>query len=62
MTGYFVEAGVRVGDPLTPPATEPPGPERLREISARWGIEFWTGPVESAPAPRARAQRPDHAG
>ncbi len=50
MTGYFAEAGVPVADPTTPPAAEPPGPDRLREISARWGIEFWTGPVQrSAP-------------
>ncbi|MDO8189407.1 cupin domain-containing protein [Conexibacter sp. JD483] len=46
MTGYFVEAGVRVPDPLTPPDREPPGPAELREISARWEIEFWTGPVD----------------
>lgn len=49
MTGYFVEAGVRVPDPLTPPEREPPGPAQLREISARWGIEFWTGPVDLSP-------------
>jgi quercetin dioxygenase-like cupin family protein len=46
MTGYFAEAGVRVADATTPPASEPPGPDQLREISARWGIKFWTGPVE----------------
>ena len=61
MTGYFAEAGVRVRDPMTPPATEPPGPDRLREISARWGIEFWTGPVEPVPARRAPARRQDPA-
>jgi quercetin dioxygenase-like cupin family protein len=48
MTGYFAEAGVRVPDPLTPPATPPPGPDELREISARWGIRFWSGPVDAS--------------
>jgi hypothetical protein len=48
MTGYFVEAGVAVADELTPPAHDPAGPAQLREISARWGIEFWTGPTESS--------------
>jgi quercetin dioxygenase-like cupin family protein len=47
MTGYFREAGVRVPDELTPPEREPAGPAELREISARWGIEFWTGPVDT---------------
>lgn len=49
MTGYFAEAGVRVADPLVAPDREPPGPAQLREISARWGIEFWTGPVDPSP-------------
>jgi hypothetical protein len=48
MTGYFAEAGVRVAQPTTPPATAPPGPDQLREVSSRWGIKFWTGPVELA--------------
>jgi mannose-6-phosphate isomerase-like protein (cupin superfamily) len=52
MTGYFAQAGVRVPRPLTPPATTPPGPAELREISARWGIEFWTGPVDTSPRPQ----------
>jgi quercetin dioxygenase-like cupin family protein len=47
MTGYFVQAGVAVTDELTAPGREPAGPAQLREISARWGIEFWTGPIES---------------
>jgi quercetin dioxygenase-like cupin family protein len=54
MTGYFAEAGVRVADPGTPPATEPPGPAQLRQISKRWGIEFWTGPVDLSLATPAR--------
>jgi quercetin dioxygenase-like cupin family protein len=41
MTGYFAEAGVRVVDELAEPARTPPGPAELKEISARWGIEFW---------------------
>jgi hypothetical protein len=49
MTGYFAQAGVQVPDPLTPPASPPPGPAELRETSARWGIEFWTGPVDTRP-------------
>jgi quercetin dioxygenase-like cupin family protein len=46
MTGYFAEAGVRVDDPAAPPPSAPPGPAALRDISARWGIEFWAGPVQ----------------
>jgi quercetin dioxygenase-like cupin family protein len=46
MTGYFAEAGIRVADPTSPPGTEPPGPDQLREISARWGVRFWTGPTD----------------
>jgi len=49
MSGYFAEAGVRVADPETPPATEPPGPASLVEISRRWGVEFWEGPVDNSP-------------
>jgi hypothetical protein len=49
MTGYFVEAGVRVSDETTPPDREPPDPEQLGEIAARWGVEFWTGPVDATP-------------
>ena len=49
MTGYFAQAGVRVADPGAAPATPPPGPGELGEISARWGITFWTGPVSIAP-------------
>jgi quercetin dioxygenase-like cupin family protein len=45
MTGYFLEAGVQVPDERTPPEREPAGPTELREIAARWGIEFWTAPV-----------------
>lgn len=46
MTGYVREAGVAVPDELTPPDREPAGPEQLAGIAARWGIEFWTGPVD----------------
>jgi quercetin dioxygenase-like cupin family protein len=49
MTGYFVEAGVRVPDERTAPDREPAGPSELGEIAARWGIEFWTGPVDKTP-------------
>jgi hypothetical protein len=49
MSGYFAQAGVRVADDTTPPAHDPPGPAQLTEIAARWGIEFWTGPVDRAP-------------
>ena len=48
MTGYFVEAGVRVPDERTPPDREPPGPAEVAEIAARWGVNFWTGPVDQA--------------
>jgi quercetin dioxygenase-like cupin family protein len=50
MTGYFAQAGVLVASPGTPPAVPPAGPSQLREISARWGIEFWTGPVSTPPS------------
>lgn len=46
MTGYFADAGVRVPDERTPPGREPAGPADLREIAQRWGIEFWTGPID----------------
>jgi quercetin dioxygenase-like cupin family protein len=46
MTGYFADAGVEVPDDTTPPSTEPPAPSQLLEISARWGIKFWTGPID----------------
>lgn len=50
MTGYFADAGVRVPDERTPPEREPAGPADLHDIAQRWGIEFWTGPVDrSAP-------------
>jgi quercetin dioxygenase-like cupin family protein len=49
MSGYLAEAGVRVADALTPPDHDPAGPAQLAEISARWGIEFWTGPVDRSP-------------
>jgi quercetin dioxygenase-like cupin family protein len=51
MSGYFAEAGVTVATTAEPPATEPPGPEQLQEIAARWAIEFWPGPVERTPRP-----------
>jgi quercetin dioxygenase-like cupin family protein len=47
MSGYFAEAGIRVADPEVPPAAEPPGPADLAALAARWGIEFWKGPVEA---------------
>jgi quercetin dioxygenase-like cupin family protein len=49
MSGYFAEAGVTVADPEEAPATEPPGPEVLKDIAAKWGVEFWTGPVDRSP-------------
>jgi quercetin dioxygenase-like cupin family protein len=49
MSGYFAAAGVEVADPEEAPPREPPGPAELVEISARWGIEFWAGPVDRTP-------------
>ncbi len=46
MSGYFAQAGVPVADTYTEPGRAPPGPAELRDISARWGIEFWTGPTD----------------
>jgi hypothetical protein len=39
MTGYFLEAGVRVPDEAKRPITSRPDRVELVEISARWGIE-----------------------
>jgi hypothetical protein len=62
MSGYFAEAGVVVADPAEAPPREPPGPAELAEISARWSIEFWTGPVDPTPPPRGPGRRaPDRA-
>jgi quercetin dioxygenase-like cupin family protein len=49
MTGYFREAGVQVHDENATPEHDPPGPTQLRDIAQRWGIEFWTGPVDRTP-------------
>ncbi len=49
MTGYFVQAGVRVSNEGVAPDHPPPGPAELKDISATWGIEFWTGPVDHTP-------------
>jgi quercetin dioxygenase-like cupin family protein len=46
MSGYFAEAGVKVADPGEAPEVTPSGPAEVGEIATRWGIEFWTGPVE----------------
>ncbi|HYB30095.1 MAG TPA: cupin domain-containing protein [Solirubrobacteraceae bacterium] len=51
MSGYFAEAGVLVPDVSAKPDRVPPGPAELRDISARWGIEFWTGPIDPGPLP-----------
>jgi hypothetical protein len=51
MSAYFAEAGVPVADELTPPQRLPAGPGERGEIAARWGIEFWTGPVDATRPP-----------
>jgi quercetin dioxygenase-like cupin family protein len=51
MSGYFAQAGVPVADVYTEPNRAPPGPAELRDISACWGIEFWTGPTDSTSPP-----------
>jgi hypothetical protein len=48
ITEHFIDAGVRVPDERTLPDRQPRGPAELGEIATRWGIEFWTGPVEPA--------------
>ena len=58
MSGYFAEAGVRVADSSTLPATQPAGPDQLREISARWGIEFWTGRIDLTTPSNSRGNSP----
>jgi len=47
MSGYFAEAGVPVAEAAS--GRVPPGPADLREISSRWGIEFWHGPIDTTP-------------
>jgi quercetin dioxygenase-like cupin family protein len=51
MSGYFAEAGVPVADVYAEPDRAPPGPAELSDISARWGIEFWTGPADPSSPP-----------
>lgn len=51
MTGYFVEAGVLVPDDCTAPDRAPAGPAELVAIAAKWGIEFWAGPVDTTLVP-----------
>jgi quercetin dioxygenase-like cupin family protein len=54
MSGYFAAAGVLVSDEQTPSSVEPPGPSALQDIAARWGIEFWTGPIDTTPVTSTR--------
>ncbi len=49
MTGYFVQAGVRVSHEGAVPDRPPAGPAELKDIADAWGIEFWTGPVDHTP-------------
>ena len=51
MSGYFAQAGVLVASEDAEPDRVPPGLAELRDISARWGIEFWTGPTDPSPPP-----------
>lgn len=51
MSGYFAQAGIRVADPAAQPDHAPPGPDELRLISEKWGIEFWAGPIDPSPPP-----------
>jgi quercetin dioxygenase-like cupin family protein len=55
MSGYFAEAGVVVPDVSAKPDRAPPGPAELRDISTRWGIEFWAGPIDPSPLPATRS-------
>jgi hypothetical protein len=49
MSAYFAEAGIEVPDEQTLSKADPPGPSAVQEIAARWGIEFWTGPIDTTP-------------
>lgn len=51
MTGYFVQAGIRVPDELAAPDHQPAGPPELQDIASQWDIEFWTGPIDQTPLP-----------
>ncbi len=51
MSSYFAEAGVLVSGVSAEPDRVPAGPAELRDIAARWGIEFWTGPIDPSPLP-----------
>jgi hypothetical protein len=45
------EAGVPVADVYAEPDRAPPGAAERSDISARWGIEFWTGPTDPSSPP-----------
>ncbi len=60
MTGYFAEAGVLVPSEGAPPDRQPAGPDDLKKISAGWGIEFWTGPVDDTPPRPVDSGAPSH--
>jgi hypothetical protein len=47
---------VVVPDVSAEPDRVAPGPAELRDISTRWGIEFWTGPIDPSPVPATRSQ------
>ncbi len=62
MSAYFPEAGVQVPNELTQPTRPPAGPAELREIAARYGIEFWTGPIDMTPPATCGHPSPDVVG
>jgi hypothetical protein len=51
MSGYFAEGGEPVVDVHAEPDRAPPGAAELSDLSARWGIEFWTGPTDPSSPP-----------
>lgn len=51
MSGYFAQAGIRVADPSDQPDHASPDPDALRDMSQKWGVEFWDGPVDRSPPP-----------
>jgi quercetin dioxygenase-like cupin family protein len=55
MSGYSAQAGAPVADVYTEPDRDPPGPAELRDISARWDIEFWARATDPSSPPAVGA-------
>ena len=45
-SGYLRDAGVPIDSEDAVAPTTPPGPDQTRGVAERWGIEYWSGPVD----------------